>query len=300
MTVTMKMAQAEGWLGKKGSKWQTMPELMLRKRCQSFFIKEFYSQVMFGMQSVEEIQDIVDVEVLPANTGPTDDLNATISQPRTQPPSQPTPQTHSPEVEKVADEVHQEMDEAMGFSAPRPTKSMRLPKFITKHYREMGSFGLEKKELKPFSEFMDFLGMGEKGVTEFFTQAYPDIKKYINQFHGIESGAVEADITDDPEMDEAMDDEADRVFGVPESPNEPLAVTPPPKTPEMPTSKPKGAVSLARYHGGLINHGLKPEDVGAFLDWAELDNNNIADFIQDLGAVDALIEQFNTEMGYAS
>jgi len=62
MTVTMDMAQAEGWLGKAGSKWKTMPELMMRKRCQSFFIKEFYPQVMFGTQSTEEAEDFVEPE----------------------------------------------------------------------------------------------------------------------------------------------------------------------------------------------------------------------------------------------
>lgn len=58
MTITMKIAEAEGWSTKNGSKWQTMPELMLRKRSQSFFIKEFYPQVLFGMQTQEELIDI--------------------------------------------------------------------------------------------------------------------------------------------------------------------------------------------------------------------------------------------------
>ena len=60
MSVTMEMAQKEGWLSKRGSKWQTMPELMMRKRSQSFFIKEFYPQVLFGLQTEEEIKDFVE------------------------------------------------------------------------------------------------------------------------------------------------------------------------------------------------------------------------------------------------
>ena len=35
--VTIGMAKAEGWFGKAGSKWQTMPELMLRYRAATFF-----------------------------------------------------------------------------------------------------------------------------------------------------------------------------------------------------------------------------------------------------------------------
>jgi hypothetical protein len=80
MTVTMKMAKAEGWIDKKGSKWVTMPELMLRKRAQSFFIKEFYPQVMFGLQTSEEAGDIgtiTTVEAIP--TTPQIDLNAMMS-----------------------------------------------------------------------------------------------------------------------------------------------------------------------------------------------------------------------------
>lgn len=71
MEVTLDMAKKEGWSTKKGSKWVTMPELMLRKRAQSFFIKEFYPQVMFGLQTQEEIidsklskADIVESEII--------------------------------------------------------------------------------------------------------------------------------------------------------------------------------------------------------------------------------------------
>jgi len=81
MTVTMQIAKAEGWTSKKGSKWVTMPELMLRKRSQSFFIKEFYPQVMFGMQTVEEVQDggknkYTDTKVIQDNNL---DLNAIVN-----------------------------------------------------------------------------------------------------------------------------------------------------------------------------------------------------------------------------
>lgn len=58
MVVTMGMAKAEGWIDKKGSKWVNMPELMLRKRAQAFFIREFYPQVTFGMYSQEELIDV--------------------------------------------------------------------------------------------------------------------------------------------------------------------------------------------------------------------------------------------------
>lgn len=37
MTVDMQMAKDEGWIAKNGSKWKTMPQLMLRYRAASFF-----------------------------------------------------------------------------------------------------------------------------------------------------------------------------------------------------------------------------------------------------------------------
>jgi hypothetical protein len=52
------MAKAEGWLTKQGSKWQTMPELMLRYRAAAFFGRLYAPDIMMGMHAVEEIQDV--------------------------------------------------------------------------------------------------------------------------------------------------------------------------------------------------------------------------------------------------
>ncbi len=56
-TVTMEMAQSEGWLGKNGSKWKTMPDLMLRYRAASFFGRLYCPEIMNGMYSAEETED---------------------------------------------------------------------------------------------------------------------------------------------------------------------------------------------------------------------------------------------------
>ena len=39
--VTIGLAKREGWFGKNGSKWQTMPELMLRYRSASWFVSAY-------------------------------------------------------------------------------------------------------------------------------------------------------------------------------------------------------------------------------------------------------------------
>ena len=57
-TVTMQMAADEGWLGKSGSKWKTMPEQMLKYRAASFFARVFCPEVLIGIQTVEEVQDV--------------------------------------------------------------------------------------------------------------------------------------------------------------------------------------------------------------------------------------------------
>lgn len=57
--VNMKMAQDEGWISKAGSKWKTMPELMLRYRAAAFFGRLYCPELLMGMQAEDEIVDVV-------------------------------------------------------------------------------------------------------------------------------------------------------------------------------------------------------------------------------------------------
>jgi hypothetical protein len=56
--ITIKMAKAEGWYGKSGSKWQTMPEQMLKYRAASFFCRAYCPEVAMGMQTSDERYDV--------------------------------------------------------------------------------------------------------------------------------------------------------------------------------------------------------------------------------------------------
>lgn len=56
-TITMQMARDEEWLGKKGSKWKTMPRQMMMYRAASFFARAHCPEVLLGIQTVEEVQD---------------------------------------------------------------------------------------------------------------------------------------------------------------------------------------------------------------------------------------------------
>ena len=58
--VSMQMAIDEGWLTKNGSKWQTMPEIMLRYRAASLFGRLYAPELLMGLQTQEEVHDFID------------------------------------------------------------------------------------------------------------------------------------------------------------------------------------------------------------------------------------------------
>lgn len=63
--VTMEMAVNEGWYGKNGSKWQSMPDLMLRYRSAAFFGRIYAPELLMGLPSAEETADIITVTQQP-------------------------------------------------------------------------------------------------------------------------------------------------------------------------------------------------------------------------------------------
>jgi hypothetical protein len=81
--VSMTMAKREGWATKSGSKWQTMPELMIRYRAAAFWGRLYIPELLVGIQTQEEVMDIEPVKVrtaepeLPKTS--LDDLNAQIA-----------------------------------------------------------------------------------------------------------------------------------------------------------------------------------------------------------------------------
>lgn len=66
--VTIGMAKAEGWYNKTGSKWQTMPELMLRYRAATFLIRSVAPDIALGFPTTEEAIDITDQTTVVSNT----------------------------------------------------------------------------------------------------------------------------------------------------------------------------------------------------------------------------------------
>ena len=56
--VSMQMAKDEGWSTKAGSKWKTMPDLMLRYRAAAFFARTTAPELTMGLHTTEEMVDI--------------------------------------------------------------------------------------------------------------------------------------------------------------------------------------------------------------------------------------------------
>lgn len=62
-TITIEMAKAEGWYGRNGSKWKTMPGQMLRYRAASFWTRVYAPEISCGIYTAEEAIEIAQVSI---------------------------------------------------------------------------------------------------------------------------------------------------------------------------------------------------------------------------------------------
>lgn len=69
--ITMTMASNEGWTGKNGSKWKTMPEVMIQYRAASFFGRMKCPDMIMGIYSSDEVLDMGEI--------PTDGFALTVN-----------------------------------------------------------------------------------------------------------------------------------------------------------------------------------------------------------------------------
>lgn len=56
--ITIEMAVRDGWYERKGSKWQTLAGLMLHYRAATFFGRLYAPELLMGLPTVEELEDI--------------------------------------------------------------------------------------------------------------------------------------------------------------------------------------------------------------------------------------------------
>lgn len=74
-TVDWATVEAEGWLSKSGSKWKTMPDLMFQYRSAMFLIRVYFPDVLMGMYSLDELDDIEQGDPTKAAVPPTRTLD---------------------------------------------------------------------------------------------------------------------------------------------------------------------------------------------------------------------------------
>jgi hypothetical protein len=56
--ITIGIAKNEGWYQRKGSKWQTMPELMLTYRAAAFWTRIYAPELSLGIRTADELGDV--------------------------------------------------------------------------------------------------------------------------------------------------------------------------------------------------------------------------------------------------
>lgn len=66
-TVTIATSKKEGWFQKSGSKWQTMPQLMLAYRAYTWFGRVYAPELLMGLQSSDEIDDASPTQTTASN-----------------------------------------------------------------------------------------------------------------------------------------------------------------------------------------------------------------------------------------
>jgi hypothetical protein len=65
--VTIAIAKKEGWYGKNGSKWQSIPQQMLMYRAGSWWTRAYAPELSMGLHTADEMNDVYDAEF--ANDG---------------------------------------------------------------------------------------------------------------------------------------------------------------------------------------------------------------------------------------
>lgn len=124
--VTIGMAKREGWYSKKDrngnetSKWQTMPELMLRYRSATFLIRTYAPEIALGFYTREEAIDITEQATIvgdaPATATTLDEVAMLAVAEQAQPqPKKKQAQRKEPEPQPA------KVQEATDVAEPQPT-----------------------------------------------------------------------------------------------------------------------------------------------------------------------------------
>lgn len=127
--VSYDMAIQEGWVAKDGSKWLTeMRELMLRYRGASFFGKLYVSDLMNGMPTTEELDDMQPSgmrDVTPRAASMAEAFNTPPAEPGSAPATESAPQPAEPP--KPAPQRRARREQAPGAASEPASTSASTP-----------------------------------------------------------------------------------------------------------------------------------------------------------------------------
>jgi hypothetical protein len=112
--VTIAIAKAEGWYGKNGSKWKTMPDQMLRYRAAAWMIRTTAPELSMGLQTTEEIIDVTPDPIEKAKSEIKESANKEVFAPVPEPKA-------VPEVKKEAVTALPVTQEVEASPAPKAT-----------------------------------------------------------------------------------------------------------------------------------------------------------------------------------
>lgn len=116
--VSIQMAKAEGWYNKSGSKWQTMPEVMLRYRAAAFFSRAYCPDLTGGFHSEDEARD----EQGSVSAAPVVTLEAELmAQPKALPETPKQPEIQQPKEQPKAEDAMANKD------TPKPVTDTTKP-----------------------------------------------------------------------------------------------------------------------------------------------------------------------------
>lgn len=77
--IDWKMVKAEGWNSKSGSKWKTMPDQMFVYRAAAFWQRAYAPEISMGLNTAEELADVVNVNADGTYTVTTEALRADMA-----------------------------------------------------------------------------------------------------------------------------------------------------------------------------------------------------------------------------
>lgn len=163
--ITINMAKAEGWYNKKGSKWQTMPELMIRYRAAAFFIRTFAPETTLGIHTTEELNDQHVIDASDTRDLENSLKDAVKSEPEKLPENTVKTQVTDKEVERPKETPPEKDDD---------TEEKTSHPWDRKNYINIRVSGFSTFVMKNKETWNEVSGETEKEVREKWSKLYPD------------------------------------------------------------------------------------------------------------------------------